>query len=126
MKKIKNNNKIILYCLMISNILYGCQLPLANYVRDHTFPEDTTSKIALSPILLPTYAVLSVTDIVIINPVRGCKNIPDTVNSIWKWQNEDAWIGKGVLLPFKLIATPITAIGTTIFSEQFIYTKTTE
>lgn len=115
--------KILIFCIVCFSTFYGCQLPLANHFRDKIFPQETTEKIALSPILFPTYAVLSVFDISIINPVRGCENVPQAIQSIWQWQNDRPWLGNFALIPFKVIAIPPAAIGTAIFSEQFIYNK---
>ena len=109
---------ILCFTYIISN---GCQLPLANHFRDKVFPQDSTAKIALSPILFPTYAILSVADVAIVNPVRGCENIPHVIKSIWEWQNDKPWLGNFALIPFKVIAIPPASIGTAIFSEQFIY-----
>ena len=118
----KNKN---IFCIFFLFLLFlsGCQLPLANYFRDQVFPQDTAAKISLSPLLLPAYAILSVTDVTIINPVRGCENVPSVFKSIWQWQNEKPWLGSFALIPFKIIAIPPAAIGTAIFSEQFIYNK---
>ncbi len=114
---------ICIFCIFFFSILCGCQLPLANHFRDKVFPQDTAAKIALSPVLFPTYAVLSVTDIAIVNPIRGCENIPYTFQNIWQWQNERPWLGNFALIPFKIIAIPPAAIGTAMFSEQFIYNR---
>ena len=108
--------------LVVSSILLGgCQLPLANYLRDRVFPQDTTTKVVMAPVLFPAYAVASIVDVVIINPVRGTKNVPKVVSSVWEWEDEPAWVGKGVLLPVKAVAIPLAALGTVMFSEQFIY-----
>lgn len=99
----------------------GCQLPLANYLRDNLFPEETGAKIALSPILLPTYAVASVLDIAVVNPVRGVKNVPGVAERVWFWEDDPLWLGKGLLLPVKMVAIPAAAVGAVMFSEQFLY-----
>jgi hypothetical protein len=104
--------------------LAGCQWPTAYYVRDNVFPQDTGAKIALSPVLLPAYVVLAVTDIMVVNPVRGARNVPSVVEDIWDWEKQNPWIGKGVLLPIKFVAIPAAAIGTVMFSEQFIKEST--
>ena len=114
MKKI-----IIFLCILTCIVLSGCQLPLSNTMRDEVFPKEAGTKLALSPILLPTYAVCCVLDVFIINPIRGCANIPSTCSSIWSWKNESPALGYGALLPVKLIAIPPAAIGTMMFSEQF-------
>lgn len=105
-------------CLGI--FITGCQLPLANHFRDQVFPQDDTTKIALSPLLFPSYAVLSVVDIVLVNPVRGCANVPKTTETVWNWPEEDTNT-KYALMPFKLAAIPIADLGTIMFSEQFLY-----
>ena len=105
--------------LLMLLLVTGCQWPLAYQMRDQVFPEDTATKIALSPILLPTYVVCAVTDMAIVNPVRGTKNIPDTATTIWNWENEQPWLGYGLLMPLKLVAIPPAALGTMMFSEQF-------
>ncbi|HPY74354.1 MAG: hypothetical protein KBC30_01855 [Planctomycetes bacterium] len=110
----------ILFCLIFCT---SCQLPMSNYMRDNVFPTETTSKIIMSPILLPTYAVCCVADIVLVNPVRGCKNVPNVVSTIWQWENTNPWIGYGALAPVKIIAIPPAVVGTAIFSEQFIYSE---
>ncbi len=99
----------------------GCQLPTANYFRDQVFPQETLPKVLLSPVLFPGYAVLSVVDIAVVNPVRGCANVPDSVSSVWNWQNEPTPGIGAALIPVKIIAIPPAALGTAIFSEQFIY-----
>ena len=111
-----------LLLLITTLVLFtSCQLPTANYLRDRVFPEDNTTKLALSPILLPTYIIGCVTDIAIVNPARGTLNVPQVSKQIWGWQNKEPWLGYGALLPVKLIAIPGAAVGTTMFSEQFIY-----
>lgn len=112
---------LILSCL---SCLVGCQWPLAYYMRDQVFPEDTASKIALAPVLLPAYVVCAVVDITMVNPVRGAANVPSTVTTIWEWENANPWVGRLALMPLKLIAIPLAAIGTVMFSEQFAYTDT--
>ena len=114
------------FALTLAIFFTSCQLPLANYFRDEVFPEDETAKIALSPILLPTYGVLSVVDAAIVNPARGTKNVPKTVGTIWEWENKNWPVGYIALMPLKLIAIPPTALGITIFSEQFIYDSSVE
>ncbi len=114
--------KIIgIVCLFF--LLSGCRLSLANYARDEMFPQGTTAKVAMSPLLLPTYMLFSVIDVAIINPVDGANNVPEAVSSLWGWQNETAWIGLGALLPVKLAATPLWVVGVTMFSEQFAKTE---
>lgn len=108
---------LIISLLLILSL--GCQLPSANYFRDEIVPRDTVTKVALSPLLLPAYAVLCVGDIVIINPIRGAQNVPKVSSDIWDWQSSEPWLGYGALLPVKLVGIPAAAIGTTIFSEQF-------
>ena len=97
----------------------GCQLPLSNYLRDEVFPRDTTSKIILAPFLLPMYLLLPVIDGTMVNPVRGTVHVPGVTAELWGWKNDVPWLGYGVLLPVKVISTPLAAIGTTMFSEQF-------
>lgn len=116
--------KVFLLCIILSLVATGCQLPLANYLRDQVFPEDTATKVALSPVLLPAYATASVVDVAMINPTRGMSNVPEVVKNIWEWEDQHLWLGKGVLLPLKFIGIPLATIGTVIFSEQFIYEKT--
>lgn len=111
----------IFFVLFLFLFLLSCQLPTANYLRDHVFPEDTGTKLALSPILLPTYIITTAVDLSIVNPVRGAVNVPGVTKDIWEWGNKKPWLGYGVLLPVKLIAIPGAAIGTIMFSEQFIY-----
>lgn len=100
-------------------LLSGCRLSLANYARDEMFPQDTTAKVVMSPLLLPTYMLFSVIDVTIINPVDGANNVPEAVSSLWGWQNETTWVGLGALLPVKVAATPLWVVGVTMFSEQF-------
>ena len=115
-------------CILLVFVLLtpGCQLHLANYFRDKVFPQDTTAKVALAPLLFPSYAVLSVTDVIIINPILGAKNIPETTSSIWGWGNKNAWVGYVALMPVKIVAIPLGAIGTMMFSEQFLYSGSKE
>jgi hypothetical protein len=107
--------------LTFTILLSGCQLPSANYFRDNVVPEDNTTKILLSPVLLPSYATLCVLDIALVNPIRGTQNVPSVSKAIWLWQNDPAWLGWGLLSPVKVAATPPAAVGTMIFSEQFVY-----
>ena len=93
---------------------------MANHFRDQVFPQDTAAKVALSPFLFPAYACLCVTDVALVNPVRGCQNVPDVVSPIWEWENQNWVVGKALLLPLKFIAIPPAAIGTALISEQFI------
>lgn len=116
-----SSNAVRLVPLFSLLLLVGCQLPMANYLRDHVFPQDTTAKIALSPILFPTYAVTSVLDVTLINPIRGTRNVPEVARTLWEWEDDPAWVGKGVLLPVKIVAIPLGALGTIMFSEQFLY-----
>ncbi|WP_372365463.1 hypothetical protein [Candidatus Uabimicrobium sp. HlEnr_7] len=111
------------YCLLICACVFftSCQLPTANYLRDRTFPESDATKLALSPVLLPTYIVACVVDIVLVNPARGTLNVPRVTKQIWGWQNRTPWLGYGALMPVKIIGIPLAAIGTTAMSEQFIY-----
>lgn len=99
----------------------SCQLPTANYLRDKAFPENNVTKIALSPILFPTYVVACVVDIALVNPARGTLNVPKVSENIWKWQNKNPWIGYVALMPVKIVGIPLAAVGTTAVSEQFIY-----
>lgn len=103
--------------------LVSCQLPTANYLRDNTFPKSDATKLALSPVLLPTYIVACVIDITLVNPARGTRNVPKVSKTIWEWQNREPWIGYGALLPVKIIGIPLAAVGTTMMSEQFIYSS---
>ena len=119
----EKRKKLLLVLLLCCLFLTGCQLPLANYFRDRVFPQDMTPKIALSPLLLPGYVLLSIVDITIINPINGIKNIPSTTSSIWSWEEKTPWLGYGVLLLPKLVAIPPAAVGTSMFSEQFQYQK---
>lgn len=118
----KKNMLIYMRCFLCLCIILipSCQLPLANHFRDEVFPQDTTAKIALSPVLFSSYGILSVVDIVAINPVRGCSNIPKTSEAIWDWP-EDSTTVKYSTLPLKIVAIPVAALGTAIFSEQFLY-----
>ncbi|BBM85957.1 hypothetical protein [Candidatus Uabimicrobium amorphum] len=103
--------------------IVSCQLPTANYLRDNTFPKNDATKLALSPVLLPTYIVACVVDIALVNPARGTLNVPKVSKTIWGWQNREPWLGYGVLMPVKIIGIPLAAIGTTAMSEQFIYSS---
>jgi hypothetical protein len=92
-------------------------------MRDQVFPEDTASKIAMVPLLLPAYIVCAVVDTTMVNPVRGAHNVPGAVTTIWQWEDENPWIGKVALLPLKIIAIPPAVLGTVMFSEQFAYSE---
>ncbi len=115
--------KSIFLLLIAFAFLAGCQLPLANYFRDQVFPQKTVSKVVLAPVLFPSYAVLSVVDIMIINPVRGCENVPNAASTIWNWPKDSPGTS-AALIPLKVIAIPIAALGTAMFSEQFLYQDT--
>lgn len=108
-------------CVLACLLFASCQLTTANYLRDKVFPQETGTKLLLSPILFPTYIIACVGDIVIVNPVMGTANVPKVTKSIWKWQNDSPWLGYGALLPVKMVAIPGAAIGTIMFSEQFVY-----
>lgn len=107
----------VLLCLIVG----GCQLPLAHYFQNEVFPQDTTTKIVLSPLLFPAYAVCSVMDIAIINPARGCSNVPEVTSDIFAWPQNASGVTHALLMPLKIIAVPPAAIGTALFSEQFLY-----
>lgn len=98
----------------------GCQWPLAYAFRDNVVPDDTTAKIALAPLFLPAYIILGTVDMIIVNPLHGTNNVPDVVESIWKWESLRPWVGYGALLPLKLVAIPPAVLGTVMFSEQFV------
>ena len=104
-------------------LLSGCQTPTAAYLRDRVFPQQMAIKVAASPVLLPMYIVATGLDIVIVNPLRGMSNVPTHVGYVWGWANEEPWVGYGLLMPAKLVAMPVTAVGSTIFSEQFGFTE---
>lgn len=97
----------------------GCQTPTAEYFRDSVFPQDMATKVASAPLLLPMYLLLTIFDVIIVNPVRGTNNVPEQVGNVWSWGNEEPWIGYGAMMPVKLVGIPIVAVGTTLFSEQF-------
>jgi hypothetical protein len=100
----------------------GCQTPTATYFRDEVAPQDPATRVMAVPLLLPAYLVLTVLDIVIINPVHGAANVPQVTGEIWSWGDaQGPWVAYGAMMPLKLIGIPLSAIGTTVFSEQFEY-----
>ena len=120
MKKYRQSTTKLFIILSLLAIT-GCQMPLANHARDEWFPQDNTKRLILSPILLPGYMLFCFTDIFLVNPIRGSQNVPETMDSLWSWKNDRGWLGLGLLLPVKLVATPPAALGTAMFSEQFSY-----
>ncbi len=112
----------VLVILLVLAMLAGCQTPLASSFRDDVMPDEPALKVASFPLLFPAYIVITFVDLTMVNPVRGATNVPDVTGRLWSWHNEEnPWVGYGALMPVKLIAIPIVAVGTTMFSEQFDY-----
>lgn len=115
-------NKISLLLLLgLSLLILGCQTPLADGFREHVVPDDTVWLAATSPLTLPTYVLLTVVDVVVVNPFRGFSNIPDWLATYWTWggtqESNAVWWS---LFPFKLVGTPVVILSAILFSEQFI------
>lgn len=116
------SRRVLLATLLLACLLSACRTQTADYFRDEVMPNDLPTKIVSAPVTLPVYILLTLVDIVIVNPLDGAGHVPRVVGDLWGWHSQkNAWIAYGALLPVKLVGTPVAAAGTTIFSEQFVY-----
>ena len=116
--------RVQLLVLVAACVFCGCRTQTANYFRDQVMPNDVATKVVSAPVTLPIYIVLTLVDVVIINPIDGAGHVPRIVGDLWGWHSEkNVWVAYGALLPINVAATPFAVVGTTVFSEQFVYER---